>query len=372
MPAALNDHFSRADRELQNQLHPDLAEKFQCVPLVRAGKRVVIASVSPMSDKAIALVAGQLDVNRQMVVQSIAAEMRLRFQLERLYEIPRGQRFMRSRGVTDQSQLFSLPGLQGKRTPANLSTAAPVPVDDAPTSDAPVLLDLPYPELPVAGAEGTIDREAGVERRAYLHTLADMLSRHPDKESVIARVHRVRPIDATRPFVIGSMHVAKIDSAVIPDTLNEALADIVLSSDRDDLARRVIGTVARFIPECHSALLLVVRGEAAVSWISFCRDGTELPALAVPLDHAGLVAAVMRRKVTTRGASGDLGPIDYLLLASLGLQFGDLVVAPVPLLDHVIGMVVLATERRGVLGRIEDITTATSEAFTRLMKNAAN
>ena len=375
LPAALSEHFTRADRDLQNQLPRELAEKFQCVPLVRAGKRIVFASIAPMTEKAIALVAGQLDVNRQMVVPSIAAEMRIRFQLERLYEIPRGQRFMRSRGVTDQSQLFNL-ALKSDPAPTELGIAKPA--NRARTHvmsfEVPVLLDLPQPELPMPDApkRAPTEREAGVERRAYLHTLADMLSKHPDKESVMARVQRVRPIDAARPFAIGSKPMPKIDAAVIPNTLNEALAEIVLARNRDDLARRVIGTVARFVPECHSALLLVVRGEAAVSWISFCRDGTELPALAVPLDHASLVAAVMRRKVTARGASGDLGPIDYLLLASLGVQFGDLVVAPIPLLDHVIGMVVLATERRGALGQIEEITTATGDAFKRLMKNAAN
>jgi hypothetical protein len=164
----------------------------------------------------------------------------------------------------------------------------------------------------------------------------------------------------------------KIDTAVIADSLDEALADIELAQDRDDLARKAIGAVARFVPESHSALLLVVRGEAAVSWTSFCRDGTELPALAVPLDHPGLCAAVMRRKVVTRNASGDLGPIDYLLLASLGMQFGDLVVAPVQMLDHVIGMIVLATEHRAAVTRVDAITAATSDALQRLMKNAAN
>jgi hypothetical protein len=234
------------------------------------------------------------------------------------------------------------------------------------TFEAPVLLDVP-PADPARPAA----HEPGVERRTYLRTLADMLSRHPEKESVIARVQRVRPVDVS-PLAIGSTPMPKLDAAVIPESMNEALAEIVLSRDRDVLARRVIGTVARFVPECHSALLLVVRGEAAVSWTSFCRDGTQLPALAVPLDHPGLVAAVMRRKVTTRGASGDLGPIDYLLLASLGVQFGDLIVAPVQLVDHVVGMIVLATQRTASIGRVEDITAATGDAFTRLMKNVAN
>lgn len=372
LPAALGEHFSRADRELQNKMHPELAEKFQCLPLVRAGKRVVLATIAPLSEKSVALVAGQLDLNRAMIIQSIAAEMRIRFQLERLYSIPRDQRFMRSRGVTDQSQLFSLPVF--KRAGAEDGPGIqsfPVTRTQAITLDPPLVLDTPALSDPAPPSP----HDPGVERRTYLHTLADTLadtlSRHPDKDTVLARVHRVKPVDVSRPFAIGNTTLSKINLAVIPDSLNEALAAITLSQNRDDLARRVIGTVARFIPECLSALLLVVRGDAAVSWISFCRDGTELPALAVPLDHAGLVPAAMRRKVITRGASGDLGPIDYLLLASLGVQFGDLVVAPVQLLEHVIGMVVIAAPRSATVGCVNEITTATGDAFTRLMQNAA-
>src|SRR5690606_25600709 len=107
LPAALGSHFVKADRDLQNQLPVELAAKYECVPLQRAGRRIVIASIAPLTDRAVALVAGQLDINRQMIVQSVAAEMRIRFHLERLYEVPRGQRFMRTRGITEQSAVFS-------------------------------------------------------------------------------------------------------------------------------------------------------------------------------------------------------------------------------------------------------------------------
>jgi hypothetical protein len=116
----------------------------------------------------------------------------------------------------------------------------------------------------------------------------------------------------------------------------------------------------------------VIRGDAAVSWMSFCRDGTQLPGLAVPLDHPGLVAAVTRRKVMARGASGDLAPIDYVLLTSLGVQFGDLVVAPLTIADHVIGTLVLATKHRAGLASLDAITAAASASFARLMRDAAS
>lgn len=353
LPAALDGHFARADRELQQQLPAELAEKFECLPLVRAGKRIVIASTAPLDDRAVALVAGQLDLNRHMIVQSIAAEMRIRFQLEKVYAIPRGQRFMRSRGTTDQVQLFGLPELAVPRRVRSTSSRALNP-----------LLEL---DAVPAMAAGNLD--AGLERRAYLHTLADTLALRTDSAPVSARTGRPA---APRPLAIGSTPMLKIDLAVIADSLPEALAEIELASDRDELARRVIGTVARFIPESLSALLLMIRGESAVSWTSFCRNGTELPPLAVPLGQPGLVSAVTKRGVVSRGASGDLQPIDYLLLEWLGAPYGDLVVAPLTIGEHVIGTIVLATEHRAGLVSLHVITQAASSAFTRLMQAAAS
>src|SRR5205085_1617849 len=43
LPAALKSHFARAEPDLQRRLSSRLAEKYACVPLVRAGKRIVVA-----------------------------------------------------------------------------------------------------------------------------------------------------------------------------------------------------------------------------------------------------------------------------------------------------------------------------------------
>lgn len=355
LPAALESHFAGADRELQQKLPAELAVTYECLPLVRAGKRIVIASTTPLDDKAVALVAGQLDINRHMIVQSIAAEMRIRFQLERVYGVVRGQRHLRSHGTTEQSQLFQLPALaipsRAQRSPDMSSLNPSIPLDVPP---APARV-----------------QDSSAERRRYLHTLADMLAMRADGSSGMARIERVKVAEPTRARAIGSTTMPKIDLAEIADSLPEALSDIELARDRDELARRVIGTVGRFIPEIHSALLLMIRGEAAVSWTSFCRDGTELPPLAVPLDHPGLVTAMMKRRAVIRGAAGDLQPVDHLLLASLGGQYGDLVVAPLSISGHVIGTIVLATEPRAALASLNAITTATNAAFTRLMRNAS-
>ena len=353
LPAALESHFDRGEPELQRKLSAEVAELHGCVPLLRAGKRVVIASMAPLDDRAVALIAGQLDVNRHMIVQSVAAELRMRHQLEIVYQIARPPRFVRTQG-TEDSAVFSLPELASSRRShritqvEDLEPVIPLEVDGAP----------PRP------------RDPDGERRAYLQTLGDLLVTHPDKKPVLEQIERVRKLTPGRPLAIGTAWQPKVDLSVIAERLPEALADIELCRDRNELGRRVVGAVARFVPEMHSALLLVVRGNAAITELSFSRDGKPVPALAVPLDGGGLVGSVMRRKALRRGASGDLAPVDYLLLEQLGVQFGDLVIAPLVIGDHVVGAIVLATKERAELAKLEAITSATSAAFARMMREA--
>src|SRR5690349_24875723 len=63
LPAALASHFDRADRELQLQLSPNHAEKYECIPLMRVGKRAVaVALASPLDARGLAIVADELGV----------------------------------------------------------------------------------------------------------------------------------------------------------------------------------------------------------------------------------------------------------------------------------------------------------------------
>ena len=99
VPAALANHFDRADRSLQLLLSASLAERFECVPLSRVGKRaVVVAAVSPLDPKAIAILADELGVEPASIIFAVAPELRIRYALERVYKIARPQRFLRAPG----------------------------------------------------------------------------------------------------------------------------------------------------------------------------------------------------------------------------------------------------------------------------------
>ncbi|HSS00771.1 MAG TPA: hypothetical protein VLM79_27120 [Kofleriaceae bacterium] len=100
LPAVLARHFEKADPVLQRMLSADFAERFSCVPVLRMGpeRHVVIAAIAPLLPRQLAIIADELAVDIQKLVPAIAPELRIRYQLERVYNIRRAARFLRARG----------------------------------------------------------------------------------------------------------------------------------------------------------------------------------------------------------------------------------------------------------------------------------
>src|ERR1700742_4695625 len=101
MPAALAHHFDKADASLQQQLPAELAEKHLVVPLLHlADGQIALAGMDPLDARALAEVSAALGVGPNALVCSVACEQRMRYQLERVYNIKRNARYLRSRGGT--------------------------------------------------------------------------------------------------------------------------------------------------------------------------------------------------------------------------------------------------------------------------------
>lgn len=470
LPAALGRHFEKVDRELQRLLSADVAERFCVVPLVRVGpeKKVVIASVAPLAAKPLAIIADELAIERSQLIPSIAAELRIRYQLERIYGIPRTARFMRSPGKTvppfptfevlpdspptdPQIQRIDLTlptdtqelavYHQAQATPVAVpppvpvrpsAPVAPAAFEDALEIHAPGLsLDLePEPEpapaphaadadddgeiaveidtgddepavpaeqfdpivgdpggdsimpsiMPAApaGPVGDLDdlsalastyedelavpaeveeTPSGKERRKYVRTIADV----PPTESERQKLGRIaiRKVAVGAPAQVGGM------------TLGEATRSIRRAQDRDRVAELVVDTLFRFAPSCEAALMLVIRGDVAISWKGFARSGATPPEMAVPMKQAGLVPRVVERNCTMRSPTSDLGPIDQLLMVSLGQQTGELVVVPVSIGGLVMCVIAMVTVKDAPAGTAESIAAAAGAAFARLMRDAS-
>jgi hypothetical protein len=328
MPAALSKHFEHADRELQDMLGSELALRHGCIPLLRAGKRAVIASMSPLDDAATAEVAQQLGMPPELIIHSITAELRIWYQLERVYMISRPHRFLRSHGtevVTDAER------------PTLAADAIPDLTED---------LDEVFPE-------GVLDQPSephSAERRTYVKTLAD---------GVVEAIADVREPSAPTPRM-----------AMGPRTAN-VLQALRAASDRGEVAELAIEAVVREVAACRAATLLVVRGQAATSWTSFRRTGVETHQLAVALDRPGLARTVIQRGTAVHAAAGDLTEPDYLLLTALDPEEGDLIIAPITADGGVVALLVAAVTPGTSADRLGSITEAAGAALARLMREAS-
>ncbi|HET7504611.1 MAG TPA: hypothetical protein VFK02_26495 [Kofleriaceae bacterium] len=405
MPAALARHFEKADPDLQRRLSPELAEQLSSVPLLRMGpeQHIVIATVAPLAPSQLAMLAGELAVDPRRLIPAIAAELRIRYQLERVYHIRRTARFLRARGKSippfPRFQVLPVPAEAEPDPPPSLPVstremevyrpppdaavqpaAAPAPREEpAPHAgdgdttpverfDPGDLDDLArhdtYPTLPALGddlaipTEPIVDEASGRERRTYVRTIADAPA-DADHQALLARI-------AIRKVVAGGSPRGMAGS-----TLGEATRAIRRGTGRDRVGDLVIDTLDRFAPGCEAAIVLVIRGATAIGWKGFSRSGGAPGEIAVPMEDVGLVPKVVELNVTLRRTCAELEPIDRLLLASLGRSDGDLVVVPIAIADQVMCVIAIATPEGAPVACAEPIAAAAGAAFARLMRDAS-
>lgn len=391
--AALARHFDTADRALQARLPVELAARWSVVPLMALSDgTIAVASLDPLDADARATIADALAIEVGRLVCAIAPELRVYYHLERVYHIPRDTRFMRTRGPSiPPFPLAAKPVPPPAESDADLSI--PIDVDDTPPPQPPpsppsrpaavaaapdsVLVDLGLGDVIDDGAALAPSpppaAEPGRERRRYAKTLGDDADPQPP---AVAPDTRALGRIAIRRVAIETGDVPRVVEPA-PDVLDpsasfaDAARAIRRGHNRERVAELAVQALERFAPACESAMLLVVRGEAAFGWKWFCRSGDPAPELVVPLAEPGLVPTVIERSTTARCGASDLGKIDLLLLHALGRATGDLVVVPIAIAGAVMCLIVTATDRDAPLGYIEGIAGAAATAFARLVRAAS-
>ena len=445
LPAALARHFDKADRVLQQKLSPDVAERYSAVPLLRVTEgKVVVAMVDLIDKRGLAIIADELEVTPAQIVPAIAAELRIRYHLERVYRIPRAARFLRVRGKTNpefpvfeiaqidlddsevnialpgeeaptiaprqspprpQLELDPEPALEPDRAPAEETSleleieiddsepaqvyGGPPPLEladeatplggyiDAPDPDGTaepeqiddyhgvVTLDSEAPEdaeqrekttpfLDDATPTPIVDDGSGRDRRRYIRTITD----EPGTESERQALARI----AIKRVAVASG---------TGQTLGEATRAIRRATDRDRVAELVLAAIDRFLPTSEGAVLLVVRGGLAIGWKGFARGAASLAEVGIPLDEPGMLPRAIQRCTTVRSPASDLGPIDQLVLVSLGAQTGELIVVPVSIGNQVMCLIAIVASEHPNVSAAESIAAAAGAAFARLMRDAA-
>jgi Type II secretion system (T2SS), protein E, N-terminal domain len=366
LPPALGRHFDRADPVIQDDLPGALAEKYSVVPLLRFGDppRIAVVSIDPLTADARDEIAEAFGLECDQIVPSIAAEMRVRYHLERVYGIKRSARFLRSRGKT----IPPFPLFDPSSMPFDIEEpTSPIVVPEQPV---PTILPAEADDL-AAMIDAAIDKAtapsepAGRERRSYIKLIAEEASGPKDTQPLgripIRRVAVTSPPPSPRPE----------KATRVPLSLTDATRAIRRAAHRDRAADLIIDTLQRFAPVCEAAMLLVIRGDAAIGWKYFCRDGATPSELAVPMDQDGLCPIAAANGCTARAAADALSAIDMLLVRALGRTGGDLVVVPIPIAGKVMCLIAAVTERGGAIAPIETIAAAGATAFARLIRDAS-
>jgi hypothetical protein len=364
IPAALARHFEKADAALQKRLSADVAERYSCVPLLQLAqhRQVAIAALAPIDRRGIAIIAGELAIEPAQVVIAVAAELRIRYHLERVYRIPRSTRFLRSRGKTIPAfPQFQILAVEEVDPEIVLPTPEPPPIPP-PRPDEPVDLSslavLEDDATPIP--ESASSEPSGRDRRTYVRTIADQPGTESERALARIAIRRVAIEEAVPQLGV---------------TLGEATRAIRRAPDRDKVADLVIDAINRFLTGCNAAVILVVRGAVAIGWKSYSRSGNALPEIAVPCDQPGLLPRVVQRAQTHRSPAAELTEIDRLLLDSLNAtptdNASELVIAPVTIGGQVMCVLALAATPDAPAAAIEQIAAATGAAFARLMRDAS-
>lgn len=372
LPPALARHFDRADAELQKQFPAELADRHCVVPLLRFGTppRIAVVSIEPLTVEARDEIAEAFGVAGDQIVSSIAAEMRVRYHLERVYGIRRSARFLRSRGKT----IPPFPLFDPSSMPFDIEE--PTSPTIVPETPEPASLPAEADEI-AAMIDAAIDaattpepQTGGRERRSYVRLIVE--EPKPDEPLKISDSQPLGRIPIRKVAVAPAPTPSRPRKATrTPQTIAEATRAIRRGPDRDRVADLVIDTLQRFAPACQAAALLVIRGEVAIAWKVFCRDGTPPAELAVPMDDAGLCPIAAQEACTTRAPANILGAVDQLLLRSLGCPTADLVVVPIPIAGKIMCFIAAATDAGAHIAPVEAVASAAGAAFARLIRDAS-
>lgn len=378
LPAALSHHFEKADPALQQQLPPEIADRHSFLPILRlTDSKIAGAAMDPLGSEALEEIASALGCAIEDLVVAVAAEQRMRYQLERVYGIARTTRYLRSRGARFPSfpTFDNLPPSE-----PDFEFELPEPVEPIEELALPIDWDTPVqiakPRASTDELEAMIDEAAstaaappptestGSERRRYVPTLADAEPPPPPPEpqTFLGRI-AIRKVAV--PSVIPPIPMAPATS------LAEAARAIRRGNDREQVADLIISALEKFAPACHCAVLLVVRGNAATAWRSFRRGSSEIPELAVPLDEPGVVPTAVNAVQTSRAKDSQQSAIDKRLLVALGSPNSELAAIPVAVSGTALGVLAVAIDPDAPIPSVDTIATAAGAALGRLMRDAA-
>jgi hypothetical protein len=400
LPMAARRHFERADRDLQALVPAALATRRKVVPIKEIPgehRRVAIAAMGPLKPDVLAEIGGYLGCEGDDLVVAVAAELRILYNLERVYGVPRPTRFLRTRRVgTDEAPLLAPPASDSGDDIDYVPTPPPEPMSPTPgvreivlEAESPPAREPPVLEIVAEEPEPFVDEDPtpppvdgdASERRRFVRTIADDTeppATHPVTGHALGRIQLVK--QQVAPSALASLVEASATTEAIRGgaTTSECLRSIRRCRDREQLGALVVDCLDRQSGDSLSAsVVFIARGSIAVGWRGFVR-GKELAVdqLAIPLDEPSIMArAIAFATAVRRLAPGQapLGELDERLFEKLG---GDIpayaIAVPITIKEHLIGFVYGQghADQAGAEWLLVEVGDATRAALTGLLRSA--
>jgi len=345
IPPATRDQFNRCNPEVQKLLSPELAAKLGAVPIgyLTGGARskIAVAIMDPLAPARVEELSAALNGD---AVLCIACELRIHYQLDHVYDIPRPNRFKRVRRATQppSAEIDALPveEREGRARREFVQTLSDVTLDEGEPS---VDFDL------------DIDEESPEEKsRRHLARIA---------------IRRV-----SRPPVAGE-HIPQQDIKSFDDSLKA----IRRATGRDKVADIAVDMLEHaFDDRFTSAIFFVVRRDLAIAWKGFVQEGEPPPfeQIALPLREDSVVSAPCRyREMYVGTPMGGGTELDQRLWIALGQGApSEVAVIPIELYDEVVCLVYAhggrATTDDTTKERLSSMGKRITAAFKRLIESA--
>lgn len=310
LPAALERHFERSDPTVQQLVDPVIAAQWRAVPLGRlpgAEGRVAVAVMDPVPAKGLAEFREALGAE---VVQAIAPELRVRYQLERVYGVERPNRFKRMSGGQ------SSPGSERRGFIRTLRDFESV---EAPSSLGRI--SVRRIEVPTTG------KHVQIEPKPKVNTM----------EGALRAMRR-----ATGRVKVGEILVAALESGF----------DGVLSA----------------------GMLMTMRANLLFGWRGFSRghDPEVVEAVALPMDVPSLFSEPCRSSTSYFGPPSPASEVDQRLWSLLGAgRPGEIGVHPVMIFERLACVIYVQTQGdmpADVAAGVAELGQALCAALERLVK----
>ncbi len=299
MPAALAQHFELALPELQARLPAEIAGLWLCIPITRLPGdegQLAIAVAGPLTEAAQLEIATHLGVTPDHLVIGIAAEMRIRYQLERAYGIVRDQRYLRNRAgrATDPpAPLLHLAIDKISDDDFQAETSDVYSIDAPQLEPAVIAVTVPEPSREIYSVPPRPQVADAKANRRYMSTLADDSRDRfnvPTTELDRAALGRI----AIRKSAMPAGVIANGMDQTTSGSLDEATRAIRRATDRDRVAELAMTALQCFAPGIHTLAMFILRGQVAIGWKAqyLQQDATALAVnLVVPLDTPNVIAS---------------------------------------------------------------------------------